>query len=69
MKTHYCHIERGHEGDPMTYYSKTACGLEECESDMSDDREDVTCANCLRSLSRKKIPKIKNRLPETDYVF
>lgn len=67
MKTHFCHIERGHEGDPMTYYSDTACGLHECEADMSDDKKDVTCKNCLKVLNRKKAtthPKIEKQYPE-----
>lgn len=61
MKTHFCHIERGHEGDPMTYYSNTACGLSDCESDMSDNKEDVTCKNCNKSLNRKSKRVVKSK--------
>jgi len=68
MKTHFCHIEWGYESD-LTYYSDTACGLVECESDMSDDKTYVTCKNCLKVLNRKPIVKNKCARQRSNETF
>lgn len=51
-KTHYCGIDYPNESDNSYYYSPTACGLEYCESPMTDKVKEVTCKNCLRVLEK-----------------
>ena len=52
-KTHYATCERATESDNTTYWSEyTACGLQETEAPVSDDKQMVTCKRCLRALKK-----------------
>ena len=53
-KTHYCGIGYPNESDTNTYYTPTICGLEYCESPMTDKENEVTCGNCLRVIAKRK---------------
>lgn len=50
-KTHYSTCERANESDNTNYWSEfTACGLQETESPVTDDKSMVTCKKCLKTL-------------------
>lgn len=53
-KVHYASCDRANESDNTDYWSATWCGLEYTESDLTDDRELVTCGNCLRVMNKYK---------------
>jgi len=54
MKTHYATVDRANESDNMDYWSNTACGLEETESDLTDNPKYVTCKKCKKRLETFK---------------
>jgi hypothetical protein len=59
METHFASCDQATESDNTTYWYDTACGLRDCESDMSDKVDDVTCKNCLKVLNKKGESKPK----------
>lgn len=52
MKTHFALRTRGNESNPDDEWETTACGLEETESDLSDDWEYVDCKRCHKNRAR-----------------
>lgn len=47
-KTHYANVDRANESDTQDYWSDTYCGLECCESPMSNIISEVDCKNCIK---------------------
>ncbi len=51
-KTHYAAVDRANESDNNDYWGRTACGLDECESPMSNRIEEITCKRCLKRINQ-----------------
>ena len=54
MKTHYAQCDRANESDNNDYWGKTSCGLQETESDLTENIKEVNCKNCLKVMYAKR---------------
>ena len=70
MKTHYAQCDRANESDNQDYWSRTTCGLEECESPMTEDTKYVTCKNCLKVINRlrRRIVELMSDFNDPDNI-
>lgn len=51
-KTHFAFVEHGDESNPDDEWSATLCGLEYTESPLTNDKNRVTCKNCLKQIKK-----------------